>query len=178
MSWEPQSFTRDQRRGAGKTIGRVQSLIHHLDPHEFGPDSADLIPQAYSRVDDLLDMVYQDIYGIDGTNPQPPTVDELVREWGEQDFEVASTRGQRLDSITPIGVAAAGGLPGEPPAQPAGPLNLDDLTALTQLIEGVAGHALTPDESSKLKAAYQTAQKQHSRATLPAIATMLQNGAE
>jgi hypothetical protein len=71
--WEPELFTRDQRRAASKTIAHVQSVIGKLDRQEFGQENSDLVAQAYSRVDDLLDMVYADLHGLDSTNPDPPS---------------------------------------------------------------------------------------------------------
>jgi hypothetical protein len=59
------------------------------------------------------------------------------------------------------------------PAQTAGPLNLDDLVAVAQLIEGVTGRSLTPDESSRLKSAYRAAQNRRGGATLDAITSAL-----
>jgi hypothetical protein len=59
------------------------------------------------------------------------------------------------------------------PAQTAGALNLDDLVAVAQLIEGVTGRSLTPDESSRLKSAYQAARNRRGGATLHAITSAL-----
>jgi hypothetical protein len=56
-------------------VGR-RSLIDRLDRNELGPQHAELVAQIYSRVDDLLAMLYDDIYGLDGSGvqiPQPPS---------------------------------------------------------------------------------------------------------
>jgi hypothetical protein len=53
--------------------------------------------------------------------------------------------------------------------QLANPLNLDDVVAVSRLIERVVGRSLTPDESSRLKCAYQAVQAQRGGATLQAI---------
>lgn len=52
----------------------------------------------------------------------------------------------------------------------AGPLNLDDLVALADLIGQITGHALSPNQSSKLKSSYQLARADSGGATLAAIA--------
>ena len=53
---------------------------------------------------------------------------------------------------------------------PARPLNRDDLVALAEVFENVIGHSLSPDQSSRLKRAYQLAQSQSRGATLRAVA--------
>lgn len=53
---------------------------------------------------------------------------------------------------------------------PAGPLNLDDLVALADLIGQVMGRPLSPSQSSKLKSSYNLAQSESGGATLAAIA--------
>lgn len=53
---------------------------------------------------------------------------------------------------------------------PAGPLNLDDLVDLAEVIGQVTGHGLSPNQSSKLKNSYRLAQADAGGATLSAIA--------
>jgi hypothetical protein len=65
-----------------------------------------------------------------------------------------------------------------PAARTVGRLNLDDLVAIAQLIEGLTGHALTPEESSRLKSAYQATQNRRGGATLHAIASILRASTE
>lgn len=55
----------------------------------------------------------------------------------------------------------------------AGPLNLDDVVALAAVIERITGRALSPDQSSALKNAYQAACSTGSGATLLAVAESL-----
>jgi hypothetical protein len=52
-------------------------------------------------------------------------------------------------------------------------VDLDDVVALCHLIEGVVGRPLNPEESSKLKAAYQRTQSAPGGATLHAMAQVL-----
>lgn len=54
------------------------------------------------------------------------------------------------------------------------PLDLDDLVDLSHVIQEVIGRALTPEESSRLKSAYQTAGSAPAGATLKALQTALQ----
>jgi hypothetical protein len=73
MAWEPESFTQEQRRAASKAIVRAQVLVDSLDCREFGTGSAEAVGRAYSRVDDLLAMLYDDLYGLDASAPQWPS---------------------------------------------------------------------------------------------------------
>ena len=73
MAWEPESFTPEERRCAAKALVRAQALVDRLDRDEFGEASADVVRHAYSRVDDLLAMLYDDLYGLDESNPQWPS---------------------------------------------------------------------------------------------------------
>lgn len=73
MAWQPESFTRAERRAAAKAVVRAQVLIDQLDRSEFGSQNVELIAQVYARVDDLLAMIYEDIYGYDASRPQPPS---------------------------------------------------------------------------------------------------------
>lgn len=54
-----------------------------------------------------------------------------------------------------------------------GSLNLDDVVALAAVVERLNGHALSPNQSSALKCAYQAAGTQHGIATLQGIADAL-----
>jgi hypothetical protein len=72
MAWEPESFTSAQRRAASKAIVRAQVLLDSLDRQEFGAHNTEAVRRAYSRVDDLLAMLYDDLYGLDASNPQWP----------------------------------------------------------------------------------------------------------
>ncbi len=49
-------------------------------------------------------------------------------------------------------------------------LELDDVVALSRIVEGVCGHVLRPEDSSRLKAAYQGAQTIPGGPTLTALA--------
>ena len=73
MAWEPDSFTPEERRSAAKALVRVQALVDRLDRNEFGEASADVVRRAYSRADDLLAMLYDDLHGLDESNPQWPS---------------------------------------------------------------------------------------------------------
>ena len=73
MAWAPESFTHEQRRAASKAIVRAQVLLDSLDCKEFGIHNAEAVGRAYSRVDDLLAMLYDDIYGIDASGAQWPS---------------------------------------------------------------------------------------------------------
>jgi len=53
---------------------------------------------------------------------------------------------------------------------PAGPLNLDDLVDLAEVIGQITGHVLSPNQSSKLQNSYRRAQAGVGGATLSAIA--------
>ncbi|MCV7079996.1 hypothetical protein [Mycolicibacterium insubricum] len=47
-----------------------------MNASEFGAEHAAAVTGAYLRVGDMLDMLYHDIYGLDGTGsviPQPPS---------------------------------------------------------------------------------------------------------
>jgi hypothetical protein len=55
------------------------------------------------------------------------------------------------------------------------PLDLDDLVDLSHVIQEVIGRALTPEESSRLKSAYQNAGSAPAGATLTALRTALQH---
>lgn len=55
------------------------------------------------------------------------------------------------------------------------PLDLDDLVDLSQVIQHVIGRALSPDESSRLKAAYQAAGTATKGPTLKTLHKVLQD---
>lgn len=59
---------------------------------------------------------------------------------------------------------------------PATPLSLDDVVALAAVVERVTGHALSPNQSSALKCAYQAARTHLGGPTLQAIADALNQG--
>lgn len=71
--WAPESFTPEQRRAASKAIVRAQVLVDKLDRKEFGVRNAEAVGRAYSRVDDLLAMLYDDVYGLDASGAQWPS---------------------------------------------------------------------------------------------------------
>jgi hypothetical protein len=73
MTWNPDSFTPAQRQAAAKAIVRAQVIVDRLDRNEFGPGCAEILARAYNRVDDMLAMLYDDLYGLDGGNPQWPS---------------------------------------------------------------------------------------------------------
>jgi hypothetical protein len=73
MAWERESFTPEQRRSAAKAIVRAQGLVGHLDRTEYGPDNAEIVAKAYGRVDDMLAMLYDDIYGLGAVSAQWPS---------------------------------------------------------------------------------------------------------
>ncbi|SIJ22301.1 Uncharacterised protein [Mycobacteroides abscessus subsp. abscessus] len=60
----------------------------------------------------------------------------------------------------------------------AGPLSLDDLVDVSALIQTLIGRALTPDESSQLKAAYQSARRTPDGATLQTIIDGLRDSSQ
>jgi hypothetical protein len=66
MAWEPESFTPEQRFAAAKAVVRAQVSVDHLDREELGAQNADLVHKVYLRVDDLLAMIHEDIYGVTG----------------------------------------------------------------------------------------------------------------
>lgn len=72
MTWEPESFTSDQRRAAAKAVVRAQGLLDHLDRKEFGLNNAEMVTRIYARVDDMLAMLYDDLYGSDSITAQWP----------------------------------------------------------------------------------------------------------
>ncbi len=74
MAWEPESFTSEQRRGAAKAIVRAQGLVGLLDPGEFGPNNSEIAVKIYARVDDMLAMLYDDLYGLDSSAPHWPNI--------------------------------------------------------------------------------------------------------
>jgi hypothetical protein len=61
---------------------------------------------------------------------------------------------------------------------PAGRLKLDDLVGVSQLIPEVIGRALTPDESSRLKSAYQSTQTKQGDTTLQRMTRALRSTSE
>ena len=69
LTWEPEKFTREQRRAAGRTVVRAQVLVDRLDRNEFGIANAGLVTSVYRRIDDLLSLLYQDLYGLDESKP-------------------------------------------------------------------------------------------------------------
>lgn len=73
MSWRPETFTPEQRRAAAKTVVRAQVLVDQLDRNEFGRANAELITHVYSRIDDMLAMLYEDLYAFDDREPQAPS---------------------------------------------------------------------------------------------------------
>jgi hypothetical protein len=72
MAWEPETFSREQRRTAAKAVVRAQVMVDRLDRNEFGAGSAALVARAYLRVDDMLAMLLEDLYTLDEIEPQSP----------------------------------------------------------------------------------------------------------
>lgn len=76
MPWNPETFTPEQRRAAASALTQARISVYQLNRAEFGPSSAGIAARAYSRVDDLLAMIYDDLHGLDGSGaqiPQPPS---------------------------------------------------------------------------------------------------------
>lgn len=65
MTWQPDTFTREERRAAAKAIVRAQVSVDRLDRSEFGSENTELVKVVYRRIDDLLSMIHEDIYGYD-----------------------------------------------------------------------------------------------------------------
>ena len=72
MVWTPESFTPEQRFAAAKAIVHAQVSVDRLDRSEFGADNVELAARIYSRVDDLLAMIHEDIYGFAAAEGYPP----------------------------------------------------------------------------------------------------------
>jgi hypothetical protein len=72
MAWIPEQFTPEQRFAAAKAIVHAQVSVDRLDRSEFGADNAEVAARIYSRVDDLLAMIHEDIYGLAGAEDYPP----------------------------------------------------------------------------------------------------------
>ncbi|BBZ65771.1 hypothetical protein MINS_12000 [Mycolicibacterium insubricum] len=78
MPWEPENFAPAERKAAGSAVVQAQVVVYKLrvNASEFGAEHAAAVTGAYLRVGDMLDMLYHDIYGLDGTGsviPQPPS---------------------------------------------------------------------------------------------------------
>lgn len=63
MPWEPETFTRAERMAAAKAVVHAQVAVDRLDRGEFGSANADVVARAYARIDDLLAMIHEDLYG-------------------------------------------------------------------------------------------------------------------
>ncbi|MDQ2638070.1 MAG: hypothetical protein M3Y83_14475 [Actinomycetota bacterium] len=80
MSWEPEKFTPEQRKAAGRAITQAQIAVCRFRFSAAGPagDACTTAAlNAYLRVEDMLSMLYDDVYGLDGSGstdriPQPP----------------------------------------------------------------------------------------------------------
>jgi hypothetical protein len=72
MPWEPETFTPEQRYAAAKAIVHAQILVYRmrLQPAQFGPEHAAAVESAYLQVEDFLSMIHEDLYGLDGVEPQ------------------------------------------------------------------------------------------------------------
>lgn len=67
MSWDPDTLTSAERRIAAKTVVQVQVLLNRLVRSNSGDEV------AFARVDDMLAMMYEDLYGLDlGVEDYPP----------------------------------------------------------------------------------------------------------
>jgi hypothetical protein len=73
VPWRPESFDLAQRRAAAGAIAQMANIVGRLDREEFGRPNKELVAKVYSRVDDMLAMLYDDLYGLDGCEPQPPS---------------------------------------------------------------------------------------------------------
>lgn len=75
LVWEPEKYTRAERRAAASTLIQAQNAIWCQDRNAFGAEHAELVHQLYLRVDDLLTMVYEALYRFDDSDqvPQPPS---------------------------------------------------------------------------------------------------------
>lgn len=100
-----------------------------------------------------------------------PSESELMRHFGVARMTVrAAIQQLRVEGL--VRAEHGRGVFVSQPASraPAGPLNLDDLVALSELIERAVGHSLAPEQSSRLKRAYHLAQSSAGGATLSAVA--------
>ncbi|WP_301120316.1 hypothetical protein [Mycolicibacterium fortuitum] len=68
MTWEPSQFTYEQRSAAGKAITQAHRLIDRL---EFSAQT-DSARAVLKQADDMLAMLYQDLYGASLIGDYPP----------------------------------------------------------------------------------------------------------
>ncbi|OHU47293.1 hypothetical protein BKG82_26955 [Mycobacteroides chelonae] len=105
-----------------------------------------------------------------------PSESELMRHFGVARMTIRTALQQlRIDGLVRA-EHGRGVFVSEPASRaPAGPLNLDDLVALTDLIERIAGQSLASEQSSRLHRAYHLAQSHAGGATLGALALAAQS---
>ena len=80
MVWEPEKFTREQRCAAGSAITQARIVVYRLRRDSAASRDAvgPVAVNAYRRVEDMLAMLYDDLYGLEGSGgavriPQPPS---------------------------------------------------------------------------------------------------------
>ena len=69
MAWEPDKFTEEQRSAAGKAITQAQRLVYRLE-HTVDNKSVD---EVLRQMDDMLAMLYEDLYGASLIADYPPS---------------------------------------------------------------------------------------------------------
>jgi hypothetical protein len=62
MAWDPDFMSEAERRAA-KAIVRMQIVAGRLSRMALGPEKQDALEFAYTMVDDMLAMMYEDLYG-------------------------------------------------------------------------------------------------------------------